>query len=100
MRIASGHGRANCRAVWAMRTGHVCHIMTGVRFLTTRRFTREFSKVRHESILVTHRGRTIGIWLPSAKNPKPMNFSQRVRQDFKARLPFTFADLLKDAKRR
>jgi hypothetical protein len=71
-----------------------------MRALTTRRFTRDFSKVRHEALTVTDRGKPIGTWQPAARKPKRVDFAQRARQDFKTKLPFTFAELLKEGKKR
>jgi hypothetical protein len=34
------------------------------------------------------------------RKPQPIDFARRARQDFKAKLPFTFADLLREGKKR
>ncbi len=71
-----------------------------MRALTTRRFTRDFAKVRHEALTVTDRGQPIGTWMPLAKKAKPVDFANRVRRDFKTKLPFTFVELLREGKKR
>ena len=78
----------------------VGHIMADMRTLTIRRFTRDFSMVRSEPLTVTERGRPIGTWTPRPRKPEPVNFAKRARQDFKTKLPFTFAELLKEGKKR
>ena len=71
-----------------------------MRALTTRRFTRDFSKVRHEALTVTDRGRVLGTRTPANKTPKRVDFFKRVQEDCAAPLPFTFAELLKEGKKR
>ena len=71
-----------------------------MRALNVREFTRDFSKVSGQPITVTRRGRPVGTWTPVPQKPEPVNFAKRVREDFKRKLPFTFAELLKEGKKR
>jgi len=62
-----------------------------------REFTRQFSHHRIEPCLVTDRSAAVvGTWTPAPQKPHSINFAERVRKDFKQKLPFTFAQLLKD----
>jgi hypothetical protein len=71
-----------------------------MKTLTTRLFTREFTKVRHEACAVTDSGKVIGTWTPVREDPEPVDFAARVRKDFSQPLPFTGAELLKAGKKR
>ncbi len=78
----------------------VCHELTDMKMISTRRFTRGFPKLRHESCLVSDRGKVIGSWSPIPNTPAPVNFLERVKEDFTHPLPFSGADLLKAGKKR
>jgi hypothetical protein len=71
-----------------------------MKSITTYEFLRQFTVHRKEPCQVKARGQVVGTWLPVPKNPEPIDFAQRVRQDFKAKLPFTGAELLKAGKKR
>ena len=71
-----------------------------MKTLLIREFTREFSRHRAEPCLVKDRRRVVGIWTPAPANPEPVNFAERAKVDFKHKLPFTFAALLKEGKKR
>jgi hypothetical protein len=75
---------------------NICQMKT----LLTREFTRNFSIHRSERCLVKDRGQVIGTWTPAEDYPEPVEFAQRAREDFKKKLPFTFAELLKKGKKR
>jgi hypothetical protein len=74
--------------------------MTDVRALSTRQFTRDFPKIRSEPLMVTDRGRVLGTWTPAQGKPKPVDFLKRVKEYCTAPLSFTFAQLLKEGKKR
>lgn len=61
-------------------------------------FIRQFA--RHMPALVKSRGQVIGQWTPVAKKPQPIDFAKRAKADCKEKLPFTFAELLKEGKKR
>jgi hypothetical protein len=63
-------------------------------------FTRHFTRHKHEPALIKSRGRIIGQWSPSPKKPEPVDFAKRAMADCKEKLPFTFAELLKEGKKR
>jgi hypothetical protein len=71
-----------------------------MRALSTRKFTRDFSKVRSEPLTVTDRGEVVGVWTPAPKQLKPVDFLKRLKGYCKAPLPFTGADLLREGKKR
>jgi hypothetical protein len=71
-----------------------------MKTLPTRRFTRDFTKFRHEPCAVTDSGKVIGTWTPVKDRPEPVDFARRVRDDFEEPLPFTGAELLKAGKKR
>jgi hypothetical protein len=70
-----------------------------MRALPTRQFIRDFCRVRNEAITVTDRGEVVGTWTPSPKTPKPINFEERLKANFKSKLPFTGVELLRGKKR-
>jgi hypothetical protein len=74
--------------------------MSNMKTMTTRHFTRDFSKVRHESCAVTDLGKVVGTWIPAFEHPDAVDFAARVREDFEAPLPFTGTELLKSGKKR
>lgn len=74
--------------------------MTDMRSLSTRRFTRDFSKVRREALTVTDRGQIVGVWTPRPKAPQPVDYLKRVKSYCKSPLPFTGAQLLREGKKR
>jgi hypothetical protein len=78
----------------------VWHKLTDMKTLSTRHFTREFSKVRHEPWVVTESGKVIGTWTPMREQPEAIDFAARVRLDFSKPLPFTGTQLLKAGKKR
>jgi hypothetical protein len=65
-----------------------------------RDFTRRFSSLRHEALQVRQRGKVVGTWTPRSEEPAPVDFMKRLREDFKAKLPFNGAELLKKGKKR
>ena len=71
-----------------------------MKTLLTRDFTRNFSAHRAELCVVKDRGRVIGTWTPAREEPEKIDFAERTRADFKKKLPFTFAELLKEGKKR
>lgn len=71
-----------------------------VKTLTTHTFTRDFGKHKKGPCLVTSKGQLIGTWQPIAEKPDPVNFAERVKEYCSKPLPFTFAKLLKEGKRR
>jgi hypothetical protein len=83
-----------------LTTGIVSHKLTDMKTISTRRFTRGFPKLRHEAYLVTDRGKVIGSWSPVPATPVPVDFAERVKEDFACPLPFTGVDLLKTGKKR
>jgi hypothetical protein len=71
-----------------------------MKTLPTRRFMRDFARVRREPCTVTDSGKVIGTWTPVKDHPEPVNFARRVRDDFARPLPFTGAELLRAGKKR
>lgn len=63
-------------------------------------FIRRFSSLRRDSWRVVRRGRIVGTWMPTMDKLPPVDFMKRLRKDFKTKLPFTGAELLKQGKRR
>jgi hypothetical protein len=63
-------------------------------------FIRQFGIHHREAMLVTSKGRVIGAWQPVDKKLEEVNFAQRVKEYCAKPLPFTFAQLLKEGKRR
>jgi hypothetical protein len=74
--------------------------IVNVKTLKTREFVLRFGKWRHEPLQVTHKGRVVGTWLPADKKLDEVNFAERVREYCSAPLPFTFAKLVKEGRRR
>jgi hypothetical protein len=72
----------------------------GMRALSKRRFIRDFSKVKNEPLTVTDRGHVIGTWIPMSGKPKPINYYKRLKDYCSEPLPFTFAQLLREGKKR
>jgi hypothetical protein len=68
--------------------------------IRTRRFTREFTRLRLRPLQVTDRGEVIGTWTPATRRPKDVDFLARAQQDCKGKAPFSFAELLKEGKKR
>ena len=71
-----------------------------MKTLTTRAFIRQFGRHHREALLVTSKGRVIGAWQPADKKLEAVNFAERVKEYCAQPLPFTFAQLLKEGKRR
>ena len=71
-----------------------------MKTLTTREFAHQFGKRRHEPLVITHRGQIVGTWLPADQKLEAINFAERVKEYCTAPLPFTFAKLIKEARRR
>jgi hypothetical protein len=78
----------------------VRQILATVKTLTTREFIRQFGRRHHEPSLVTSKGRLIGAWQPVNKKLDQVNFAERVKEYCSAPLPFTFAKLVKEGRRR
>ena len=49
---------------------------------------------------MTSKGRLIDTWQPISQKLDRVNFAERVKEYCSAPLPFTFAELLKEGKRR
>jgi hypothetical protein len=71
-----------------------------MKTIATREFLRQFKRHKKDVCLVKDRGEVLGTWTPTPSTPAPVDFAKRVRQDFKEKLPFTFAELLKEGKKR
>lgn len=71
-----------------------------MKTLTTRRFTREFPKVRHEPLTITDRGQVVGVWMPSDKKPASIDMMKRLKSYCSGPMPFTFAELIKEGRKR
>lgn len=71
-----------------------------MRTLTTRRFTRQFGKVRHEALTITDRGQVVGTWTPADQQPEPLDVMKRLKGYCSSPLPFTGADLIKEGRKR
>ncbi len=71
-----------------------------MRTLTARSLIRNFSKVRGEELEVTLRGKVLGTWKPAAKKNQPVDYLKRVKGYCSAPLPFTFAEILREGKKR
>jgi hypothetical protein len=71
-----------------------------MKTVLVRDFTRRFSSLRHETLQVRQRGKVVGTWMPTSDEPPPVDFMKRLREDFKCKLPFTGAELLKEGKKR
>jgi hypothetical protein len=63
-------------------------------------FTVHFPRYPGNHCLVKSRRKVLGTWTPAPKKVEPVNFEERVKQDFKHKLPFTFTQLLKEGKKR
>ncbi len=68
--------------------------------ISTRRFTKEFRAVRVRPLEVTDRGEVLGTWTPAPSKPFPIDFEERARKDSAAAMPVSFADILKEVKKR
>jgi hypothetical protein len=69
--------------------------------VSTRRFTKEFAAFRNRPVQVTDRGRIVGTWTPAPKRRKSIDFLARATEDSAGRkLPFTFAQMLRETKKR
>jgi hypothetical protein len=68
--------------------------------VTTRRFTKEFSTLRNQSVAVTDRGQLVGTWTPAPRKRKTVDFMARAKADTKGKLEFTGAELLRENKKR
>jgi hypothetical protein len=80
----------------------VCHRtsdMTAAQ-ISTRRFTKEFRTVRNRPLLVTDRGQVLGTWTPASSAPAAVDFEKRARQDSSKAMPFSFAEILRERKKR
>ncbi len=86
--------------VFLLRKFGACRNVTDMRTLSTRRFTREFWKLRGEELAVTDRGRVVGTWTPASEKPQPIDYLKRVKSYCSAPLPFTGAELLRRGKKR
>ncbi len=68
--------------------------------ISTRRFTKEFRTVRVVPLQVMDRGQVLGTWIPVPTSSVPVNFEERARRDCESALPVSFADILKEGKKR
>jgi hypothetical protein len=71
-----------------------------MKTLLVREFTRDFSRHRAEACVVKDRDRVLGTWTPAPPVPEEIDFAQRAQADFKQKLPFTFAELIKEGRKR
>ena len=68
--------------------------------INTRRFTKDFSSVRGKTLDVYDRGRWLGTWTPAPAKAQPVDFAERAKKDSRKMMPISFADLLKEGKKR
>ncbi len=69
--------------------------------LPIREFTKRFTAHKGHTVQVSDRGRLIGTWVPARRQPEPVDFAARAAADCRGeKLPFTFAQLLKERKKR
>lgn len=68
--------------------------------ISTRRFTKEFRSVRDRALIVTDRGQVIGAWTPARRKRAAVDFEKRARHDSSKAMPITFAEVLRERKRR
>jgi hypothetical protein len=68
--------------------------------ISTRRFTKEFRTVRNRPLLVTDRGQVLGTWTPASSRSPVIDFEKRARQDSSNAMPVSFAQLLRERKKR
>ena len=78
----------------------VNRILSDMQAVSTRRFLRDFSRVRRNELTITDRGQVLGTWTPAAGKPRTVDYAKRVREYCSAPLPFTGAQLLKEGKKR
>jgi len=71
-----------------------------MKIVSVRDFTSRFATLSHSQLKVRRRGKILGTWIPDSKAPEPLDVMKRLREEFQEPLPFTFADLLKEGKRR
>jgi hypothetical protein len=71
-----------------------------MKIVAIRNFTRRFSSLRHQALQVWEHGRVVGTWMPNSNTRPLVDFKKRLRADFKRKLPFTGAELLKEGKNR
>lgn len=72
-----------------------------VKTLTSFDFVRRFPQHSKAVCLVKKRGKILGTWQPAPKALEPADFLSRQKEDgFHEPLPFTFAQLLKEGKKR
>ena len=69
--------------------------------LPIREFTKRFTAHKSHTVQVSDRGRLIGTWVPAPRKPEAVDFAMRAAADCRGeKLPFTFAQLLKERKKR
>jgi hypothetical protein len=71
-----------------------------MKTVTVRDFTTQFATLSHAPLVVKRRGKPIGTWTPTPKAPPPLDVMKRLKRTFSEPLPFTFAGLLKERKKR
>lgn len=82
------------------RRAVLCDICS-VKTLTSFDFVRHFPQHSKGVCLVKKRGKVLGTWQPVAQTIPPADFLARQKEDgFDEPLPFTFAQLLKEGKKR
>lgn len=85
---------------WKIDFGRIVSQICQMKTVLIRDFTRRFSSLRHQTLQVRQRGKVVGTWTPIPEEPVPVDFMKRLREDFKSKLPFTGAELLKEGKKR
>jgi hypothetical protein len=66
-----------------------------------REFTKKFTAHKNRTVQVSDRGRLIGTWTPAHNRPAPVDFAARAAADCAGKkLPFTFAQMLQERKKR
>ncbi len=69
--------------------------------LPIREFTKRFTAHKGRTVQVSDRGRLIGTWVPARRQPASVDFAARAAADCRGeKLPFTFAQLLQEHKKR
>ena len=68
--------------------------------ISTRRFTKEFRTVRNRQLLVTDRGQVLGTWIPASSKSAVVDFEKRAREDSSKAMPISFAEVLRERKKR
>jgi hypothetical protein len=95
-RVPASAGAGGRKLAFSRLSAKLCQMKT----IATREFLRRFKDHKKTPCLVKDRGEVLGSWTPSPSTPPPVDFAKRARQDCPEKLPFTFAELLKEGKKR